>query len=746
MKQRWTLCVLGCLTGLAAATTTEPREVRLFFDGQSPPMAFAAEELRVALVGAGYAVQAQPLPPTTGGSVISERDWTILLCTWAQRSLWVSAQTQAAEHLVGPEAFAVHRRGREVCIVGSDARGAMYGALDVAEIVRLTGSLDAVEGHTAQPSIGRRGIKFNIPLDARTPSYDDTGDAAQANYLHMWDFDFWRAFLDDLARYRYNTLTLWNPHPFPSMIRCPDYPDVALDDVCVTTLKPRYESGSWREPQFVSPTVLANLRVVKTMTMEDKIAFWRKVMRHAKDRGIDVYIITWNVVVNGAEGKYGITAEQTNPKTIAYLRQSVRELILTYPDLAGIGVTAGEHMRNREDEYDREKWLWQTYGMGVVDAKKASPDREVRFIHGVWNTGLQKIMRDFAAKYPDSFEIGFKYARAHMYSSTRPPFAQGLLEEMDAYDVTCWWNLRNDDIFCFRWGDPDYVRTFLQNLPAGKTAGYHMGSDGYVWGVESASREPIKPDRLEIDKHWYSFMLWGRLGYDLGVPSWRIEKLIAARFGLDDANAFRLFEAWQAASQIIPQVNRFHWRDWDFMWAPEGCLDQRNGFHDVRMFMEVPPMEASGIVSIPDYVAAVVEARPIQGLSPVDVSNHLEARAHQALAGVAHLRGESGTAECAETLNDIEAMAYLGRYYAAKIQGATELCLFETTGKAEHRSQAVKHLQAAVDGWTSYARVAAAQYKPQLLARTRELDWWALLEDVKKDVTIAEHARTTRRP
>ena len=29
----------------------------------------------------------------------------------------------------------------------------------------------------------------------------------------------------------------------------------------------------------------------------------------------------------------------------------------------------------------------------------------------------------------------------------------------------------------------------------------------------------------------------------------------------------------------IALVNQFHWIDWDFRWAVEGCLDLRKGFH-----------------------------------------------------------------------------------------------------------------------------------------------------------------------
>ena len=53
-----------------------------------------------------------------------------------------------------------------------------------------------------KPYLARRGLKFNIPFDARSPSYDDTGTAAHKNIPVMWEFSFWREFLDTLAQNR----------------------------------------------------------------------------------------------------------------------------------------------------------------------------------------------------------------------------------------------------------------------------------------------------------------------------------------------------------------------------------------------------------------------------------------------------------------------------------------------------------------------------------------------------------------
>ncbi len=732
------LIVLGidvfCFSGPA-----DTRQVVIYCDSNEGPIGFTVREISRALTDKGYSVTDKPLDEFSRANGQAR-----IVLTVKARQRIENRLTQRGGKPIGtlePQGYAIRVTRNSSCLViGADEVGAMYGGLEVAESIRI-GGLQEIRNAVRKPFILKRGIKFNIPLDARTPSYDDTGDAAQKNYIEMWNFEFWQKFLDDLARYRYNTLTLWNPHPFPSIVKLPDYPDAALEDVCITTLKPTYVSNAWKDPQFVSPEVLKNLKVVKKISMNDKIEFWRSVMQYAKDRGIDIYLITWNVLMNSAEGKYGITTAQDNPETIAYLRQCVRETILTYPLLAGIGVTAGENMKNRDDEYDREKWLWKTYGLGIMDAKKQQPNRQVRFIHRVWNTGLGKIMTDFAANYPDPFEISFKYARAHMYSSTKPPFCTSLLKEMEQYDVKCWWNLRNDDIFNFRWGDPEYVREFLSNLPQQMTAGYHMGSDGYVWAREFTSLEPQTPRSLEIEKHWYRFMLWGRLGYDLDMKRESIEKILLWRF--PETKGLALYDTWATASKIIPLVNRFHWRDWDFMWAVEGCIDQRKGFHTVQDFITNETMQDSGLMSIREYVDKQLANEQINAVTPIQVAGQLQSYSEKSLEQVELIRRNTKhiSRELRSTLNDIEAMSHLGGYYASKILGAADLHLFEKSNDRRYRKSAIRHLIEAQKHWENYASVAAKMYRPQLLARTRVLDWMKILEEVKNDVRIARQTR-----
>lgn len=726
MKAALLGALLVGLCALAATAADKPVKAVIIVNDE-PMLRFGAGELRKALEGLGHPVQ-----------IIKPDDWEeddsdgmFIKVREGSRS---NIQDQGFG-LCPPVAGLSHAR---IDIPAASSVGAMYGELELAEQIKATKGVLAIEPKAFNPKVARRGIKFNIPLDARTPSYDDTGDSAQNNIKTVWDFAFWERFLDEMARNRYNVLSLWNPHPFPSMVKLADYPDCALADVCQTTLKPTWQAGKWAEPQGVTPEILKNLRVIKKMSIEEKIAFWRKVMKHAKERGIDVYFITWNVLTNSAGGKYGIDNHQDNPKTIAYMRACVKQMVLTYPDLAGIGVTAGENMKDRNDQFAKEKWLWATYGEGIADARKTQPDRKIEFIHRIWQTKVDDVMKEWK-QYPDPFALSFKYSKARLYSSTKPPFADALLKETEPLGLKCWWNLRNDDIFCFRWADADFVREFIDQLPEEKlTAGYYVGSDGYVWGREFTSTEPDSPRQLEIDKHWLSFMLWGRIGYDADLSDERIEKLVEAHF--PESAGAPVYKAWSRASDIIPLVNRFHWRDWDFMWSVEGCMDQQKGFHTVREFINTPTMERSGYLSIPEFLKHEHD-RLISG-TPAQVAWELQDDAKSTLKLLEQIRAKVKTPskELRLTLGDIEAMAHLGNYYAEKILGAVELARFDQSKKPADRDAAVGHLQAALDQWNRYAKVASSQYRPQLLARTGELDWEKLAKDVAADVEIAQRA------
>lgn len=656
---------------------------------------------------------------------------------------------------LGEQAYHISQnQQKKILITAGDTTGLMYACFELAERIRLNKKVPSNFPIKGEPFIKKRGLKFNIPLDIRTPSYQDAGDAAQNNILEMWNFDFWKQYLDMMARNRYNVLTFWNPNPFPSMVKMKNYPDINLDNVCGTSFPLDTDRQDEPAAKFIagcgiSDSVMNNLIVLKKISLDDKITFWQNVMRYAKERGVKVYFITWSIWMNsiaptgwyrnqenkkGNEGKYGINNDQDNPRTIAYLREAVKEFVLTYPDLAGIGVTAGENMEDRTDEYDREKWLWATFGEGIADAKNIQPSRKVEFIHRHWQTGVYKIKRDFINKYPDEIHLSFKYARARMYATPSPKWADEYIKEIKSEGLKSWWNIRNDDIFHFRWGDAAYASSFIKNIPPEDvTAGYFMGSDSYVWGREFISKHPTTPRQLEIDKHWYNFMLWGRMGYNPDIPQATFEAMLAQRYM--GVNSQQLIKAWATASTITSLVTKFHWHDWDFMWAIEGCLDLRKGFHTVEDFINKKPMQGSGIISIPDAVKAILEQNSLGGITPLQVATTLDSLGNETLAFTKqhHLVEKKYTEEFRELLYDMDAFSYLGKYYANKITAAYYLQTYRITKDEKFKEKAIDALLNALGEWKLYTAAATRNYQPQFLSKTRTIDWDKLTGEVEKE-------------
>lgn len=645
------------------------------------------------------------------------------------------------DHAMSPQSYRIEpdAGGRFRVLAGDDA-GALYGGFDLAERVRL-GTVGELDRSVHAPYVAQRGIKFNVPLDLRTPSYSDCSDAAQANIPEMWSLAFWHRFLDEMSRHRYNVLSLWSLHPFPSMVKVPEFPDVALNDVWRTRAMLDDSFHSWGI-DMVRPAMLADHEVVKRITIDEKIAFWREVMRYAKSRGIDVYVFTWNAFTWGATGKYGITDALDNPVTVAYLRASVRELVRTYPLLAGIGITAGENMVLKGANADavREQWLWSTYGEGIRDALKEDPARKLTLIHRFHMASQDAILAAWK-NYPGPFEFSFKYSVAHMYSITHPPFLDPVLPQLQAGRKT-WLTVRNDDIYTFRFGDPDYIRDYVTNMPAAeKLAGFYVGPDGFTWGRDFLDRSPgpVGPD-LIIRKQWYSFMLLGRLAYDPTLGNAYFERVLAAHF--PSADGTKLYAALQAAAQTMPLITRFFWGDIDLKWFPEACLShpRYHGFYTVKDFVDGESMPGSGVMNIRRWREALANRAPMPGVTPLQIADALDGAAARALENVSALRAEtaaSASEELSKTLVDCEALGWLARYYADKIRAACALALYDHDATPTEQQAAVHHLKNAVLAWRAYAAARDGQYRPALYNRVGFVDITALTQKVEDDVTLA---------
>lgn len=700
-------------------------EATLYCDKEEKAIGFAGDDLAKILKNMGSNVTIQPLSglsDTPGGT------YFVIGNNRAGLQARLTAAGGKPVGTLGRQSYALRVTGsgntQGYWALGGDRVGTMYGGIHIGEIV-AGGSLEKFMNEDQSPYITKRGLKFNIPLDYRNRTHDDRGTGPQLNIEHMWDINFWTEYLDVLARQRYNVLSLWNQHPFPHMVKLDDYPKAALDDV--------YKAGRPGKDYD------NNIVKVKDLPIDDKIKHWTKVMEMARDRGIEIYIITWSIHLSrdrDINHLYGFEDNFRDAETKDYTRKSVKQLFLIYPLLAGIGVTAGENNMWDMSDDDKEDWLWDTYGQGVMDVKKEQPNRRIRFIHRYWQTSFDKLESRFG-QLPDGYDMSYKYIKAHMYSRPDPHFAGNELIPKLPDGMLCWWNVRNDDIYNLRWGNPEFVKQFILHFPSDRTAGYYMGSDRYTWGRESISKNPLSPRQLENEKHWYSFLLWGRLGYDPDTPIPLLKGLIKYRFPTVSVDV--LFEAWQAASRTIPLVNQVHWKDWDYLWWVEACISSGvagaiDGYHDIDDFITIGTMPGSDITSISSFADG-----DNSGTSPLEAAGQIETYAQDVLAKIV-LISDGGNMELKETIGDIKAQAYLGLYYAKKIRGAVDLSRYRKGKGSQYKTSAVRYLEESLEHWKDYASTLDAQYNKMVLAFNGLFDWDALEKEVENDIEIARNA------
>lgn len=630
------------------------------------------------------------------------------------------------------EGFRIKIAGNAIYIEGADNNGAMYGLFEIAEQINLSG-IDSINEITLNPFHEMRGTKFNLPYE----SYGGYGDPYEKNLQTCMDIQFWREYIDFLARNRYNCLSLWSEHPFHMMFRIAKYPDTCpYNDVALKRFMDVYKF----------------------------------IFSHCKKRGIKTYLITWNICLIPQVAKgLGLNEEigymtpehyqenykqdfenpdnkrimfdvrQKSPLVKDYLRECIKTLAMTYMDLDGIGTNCAEEMNG--DAYSRHEWISETYFQGIEESGRKNFDFFIRT-----NMGSGKIAKDlFVDKYKNgnSF-ISWKYSNAHMYSSTCPKFEEqwGAWEDISLEEVKVVYTIRNDDYYTFRSGSKEFLKEYIINMKKPYVHGFYWGADGYIWArnFQHIDHKHL-PEEYDFQKHWFQFEMIGRFAYCPTVKDDVWIRKFEDRYGKDVGR--EIYEATCESGKILPPINRLHWENYDFQWHPESLITQ-TGFRNIVDVMNAISMQGENTICMKEYARLLSKGAKSDKENANDVINVLEQIANNIEKSINTIYEQVPIYQRSElftcTLLDLEAWRELSFYYKFKFEAALNLCLLDETEDENYRTKAITLLEQGLIHWENLAYIWASHYVPYKMVRTHyTFGYTYYIDDVKKDIEMAKN-------
>lgn len=650
----------------------------------------------------------------------------------------------AIDASLGAEAFSIQAKPQQLSITGGDARGLIYGALEVREQLQNGVRIDRLSARSQTPRLAFRGIKLNTPWDSYRPS-----SALDQHTAAMKDLKFWEAYLDMMVANRFNVFTLWTMHPFTYMVRPTNFP----------------EASTWTDAEFAEWQHL-----------------YREVFRMAKERGLDTYVVFWSIFVSEAFEKAHNPAAKnfyphyyvdgdTSDVTKRYLRESVTQMLLEYPELDGIGVSHGEGMGGMTP-LQRQQFVDEVYVAGAQEANKTRP---VKLIHRVpfssglssdpgVSTSVESLTRSAMEKLGHQFAgpiwVEMKFNWSHGHSTPKLVKVHGgklgdtyFKPTPTNYRVV--WQVRNEDFFVLRWGDASFIREHIAlNGQADAVGGYFVGSETYIPALDYFTAEGQRvPWHWAFERQWLFYKLWGRLLYDPSTPDSVFAAAFTQRFGRAGAT---LFQAYAHASQTPLLLARLYDSRWDFTLYAEGLLalqGETTKYIGVDALINQPPLDPA-YVSIKDFVEATHAGRRFTSgqTTPLAVADELHAHASQALALIKGLDLRRAPDDgLRQEVADVAIWAHLGLHLEAKIRGAIALQRLRTGGGEAHRQAALQHLSAALAQWDEVIRLSRPLYKDMRLthynhnafeANPDNLFHWALIRDaVAQDLEVARSAK-----
>ena len=693
-----------------------PGNVYLEFDKSMPQAVYASKKLKEALAMNGYTVADDSL----------EDNYRITI-------------TIDNINLVD-EAYSLTPEGNTIKIAGGDKRGMIYGCLSLAEDIRNGINIGDIRPRNEKPHYLLRAIKLNTSWYSYRPS-----SSLDQHYETLRNPEYWEAFLDMMAENRFNSLSIFNLHPFVFMITPKNFPEASPFSA--------KEMEQWKH-------------------------LHREIFRMASERAIDTYIIPFNIFTSEEFSKahnvalknfypHYYCSGDTTELVKRYMRECITQVLQEYPELTGIGLTLGEGMAGMSPQ-QREDWIFDTYIEGMrLAGRKSKLVHRIPFSStteslGATSKDVEQLTRKAIEKEAGKEFIqgpifaDLKYNWSHGHSTPKLVKVHGgkmfdtfYNPEPIGYKIT--YTVRNEDFFALRWGVPDFIRAHIAENSQSYIGGYFIGSETYIPALDyfTAVSAPVEW-KYAFERQWLFYKLWGRLLYNPQTSDEVFKAEFIRRYGSDGEN---LLQAYALASSTQLRLASLYDCGWDFTLYGEGfmaLIGDSTRYISVQRLISHPPL-APDYVSVENYIKTINKGGSFskEMITPPVLVKMLKQDCRKALKLVSSIVTDDNASLMYE-VSDIMTWANLGLHLAEKLEGAMELQRFYITGDEKNRKESIKHLEKALGFWDIVTGITRPIYKDMPLTHyngssynrnDKNLFHWARIRpEVAFDIEIAKNA------
>jgi hypothetical protein len=605
--------------------------------------------------------------------------------TSATESLPGSVRITKSDPALGREGFSIASQSDgSITITGGDDSGALYACLELARRAHDAQQLPADIRFTDKPAMVLRGPCIGMQKTTLLPGrrvYEDP--YTPQSFPFFYDKQFWTTYLDFLADNRFNTLYLWNGHPFASLVKLADYPYAQeVDDA----------------------------------TFARNVEMFRYITAEADRRGIWVVQQFYSILISKpfAE-KNGLETQlhKSTPLVDDYMRKSIAQFVKDYPHV-GLMPCLGEAL---QEQTEQTRYLCEVILPGIKDgAKAAGLTEEPPVVIRTHATDLRQAMPEALKVYKNLYtEAKFNGESLTTWEPRgerqQVHLAMSTLGSTHLINVHILANLEP-----FRYGAQRFIQKCVQ---AGRdrlgAKGLHLYPLAY-WNWPD-SPDIASPPLKQWERDWIWFEAWGRYAWNPDIDektdrAYWIDRL-SERYGSDEAAA-NILDAYNDSGECAPRIlRRFGITEGNRQTMSLGMtLDQLVHPEKYRPWTELWESQSPPGERLQEYVKREYAGQPHEGETPPRIIDQVLEFSKKAVneieAAAPHVKKNRDEFE--RLRNDMHCIRAMSQNYAAKANAAMCVLRYDQSHDVADIRRAAEYLAQSLEHYRTLTRLTSETY------------------------------------